>query len=169
LSAAGPSAVLLVGFGNPGRVDDGLGPAAAAAIERLGLAGVTVDADYQLTVEDSYAAAAHDVVVFVDAAARGPEPFEFRKLSPAPGASFSSHSIQPEGVLQLSSELFDRRPAAYLLAIRGYEFERLAEGLSPRAASNLDAALGFLAPVLEGRAFEAALAQRPEMEKTTLT
>jgi len=169
LTAAGASSVLLVGFGNPGRVDDGLGPAAAAAIERLELAGVTVDADYQLTVEDSYAAAAHDVVLFVDAAARGPEPFEFRRLSPAPGASFSSHSIQPEGVLQLAQELFDRRPAAYLLAIRGYEFEELSEGLSPRAASNLEAALGFLSPVLRARAFEAALAQRPMLEETTQT
>lgn len=149
--------MLLFGFGNPGRVDDGLGPTAAQAIERLGIQGVNVDADYQLTVEDSLAAAQHEAVVFVDAASEGPEPFDFRRLRPARGASFSSHSVRPEGVLALAAELFGRSPAGYLLAIRGYEFDRLAEGLSPQAEANLRAALEFLEPLLRSRAFETAL------------
>ena len=70
--------VLVIGYGNPGRLDDGLGPALAAAIESAAPAGVTVDADYQLTVEDAAAVAEHDVVVFADAAVDGPEPFYFR-------------------------------------------------------------------------------------------
>ena len=32
---AAPRNVLLIGFGNPGRLDDGLGPALAAEIERV--------------------------------------------------------------------------------------------------------------------------------------
>ena len=34
--------MLLLGYGNPGRLDDGLGPALAAQVERLALPGVTV-------------------------------------------------------------------------------------------------------------------------------
>jgi DNA-binding response OmpR family regulator len=44
--------VLVIGYGNPGRLDDGLGPALAETLQRLDLPGVTVDADYQLTAED---------------------------------------------------------------------------------------------------------------------
>lgn len=43
--------ILLIGYGNPGRGDDGLGPALAAAIEAMELPGVTVEADYQLMVD----------------------------------------------------------------------------------------------------------------------
>jgi len=66
--------VLVIGYGNPGRRDDGLGPALAERLQELRLPGVDVDADYQLTVEDAAAAAEHDVVVFADAAQAGPEP-----------------------------------------------------------------------------------------------
>lgn len=144
--------VLVIGYGNPGRRDDGLGPALAAALERLGLPGVTVDSDYQLTVEAAAAAAEHDVVIFADAAAAGPEPFDFRPIGPGPAASFSSHSTSPEGVLQLAGELFGSRPAAYVLGLRGYEFNEFNESLSERARANLAAAVAFLAAALrEGR------------------
>ena len=42
--------VLLLCYGNPGRLDDGLGPAFGEVLERESLPGVTVDLDYQLTV-----------------------------------------------------------------------------------------------------------------------
>ena len=60
--------VLLYGFGNPARGDDGLGPALAAAIEELAIPNITVDANYQLTVEDAADIAGYDAVVFADAA-----------------------------------------------------------------------------------------------------
>ena len=74
--------ILLLCYGNPGRLDDGLGPALAERVSALELDGVTVDADYQLAVESAPDIAAHEVVVFVDAAVSGPEPFEFRALEP---------------------------------------------------------------------------------------
>lgn len=147
--------VLLLGIGNPGRHDDGLGPALAAAVEALALPGVDTDADYQLTVEDAVAVAAHRVVVFADADAAGPAPFGLRPLAPGGGVGFSSHGIEPGGVLGLARDLFGAAPEAYLLGIRGYEFgERgegrieLGEGLTPGARENLAAALEFLVPRL---------------------
>jgi hydrogenase maturation protease len=143
--------VLLIGYGNPGRLDDGLGPALAAAIERRGIGGVTVDADYQLTVEDAAAIAEHDVVVFADAAVAGPEPFSFRRIEPKPPMSFSSHSVEPEAVVALAHDLFGVRTKAYVLAIRGYVFNEFGEALSERARANLAAALRFIEPRLRGR------------------
>ena len=49
--------ILVIGYGNPGRLDDGLGPAVASAMEEFNLPGVSVDSNYQLTVEDAASAA----------------------------------------------------------------------------------------------------------------
>jgi hydrogenase maturation protease len=136
--------VLLIGFGNPGRLDDGLGPALAAAMERSNLRGVTVDSDYQLTVEDAAAVARHDIVIFADADVSGPEPFSFRRIEPAAQWSFSTHAIEPASVLGLADQLFGAQPEGYLLGIRGYEFDAFGERLSRQAQANLAAATTFL-------------------------
>ncbi|MFC1592179.1 hydrogenase maturation protease [Thermodesulfobacteriota bacterium] len=151
--------VLLIGFGNPAREDDGLGPAAAEAIEAHALAGITVDADYQLTVEDAAAVAEHDVVVFVDAAAEGREPFYFKKLTPRRQESFSSHSVAPEALLGLAIDLFNADTEAFLLGIRGYSFAMFREEMTGKARDNLREALAFLVPVLKDRCFQQAAEQ----------
>jgi hydrogenase maturation protease len=154
--------ILILAYGNPGRRDDGLGPALAAALEGLHLPGVTVDVDYQLTVEDAAAVAAHDVVVFVDADRRGPQPFSFRRIEPQASLSFSSHSVSPQGVLGLAQDLFGAAPPGYLLGIRGYAFNEFGEGLSAQARTNLAAALELIKPLLREGTFSegAALAGR---------
>jgi len=141
--------VLLICYGNPGRLDDGLGAAFAAALEGVVPAGVVVDVDYQLTVEHAAAAAEHGIVVFVDAAVNGPEPFCFRRVEPKPETSFSTHSVEPEGLLVLARELFGVEPEGYALGIRGYAFDAFGESLSAGAQQNLTAALRFMLPVLE--------------------
>jgi hydrogenase maturation protease len=148
--------ILLIGIGNPGRRDDGLGPALADAVERLGIPDLTVDAEYQLQAEDAAAIAEHAVVVFADADATGPEPFSFRSVAPVRGLSFSSHSLEPGALLALAEETLDARPEAWVLGIRGYELEELSEGLSDRARDNLRQAIEFIEPVLRHRAFREA-------------
>lgn len=135
--------VLLIGYGNPGRLDDGLGPALAEEIEKLDLPGVEVDSNYQLTVEDASAVAQHEIVVFADASVNCDEPFYFKQLEPKPAVSFSSHSVEPEAVLALSQELFGSLAKAYVLGIRGYEFNEFGEQLSEKAKANLKAATEF--------------------------
>jgi len=145
--------VLVIGYGNPGRLDDGLGPALAARLEALELPGVTVDADYQLTVEDAAAVAAHDVVVLVDADTSGAGPFHFERLAPTPRLGFSSHSVSPGALLALAEDLFGARPEAWALGIRGYDFNEFGERLSERAQANLEAATAFVVNALHSRAF----------------
>ena len=153
------SPVLLIGYGNPCRQDDGLGPAVAAAMEAAAIPGLEVDSDYQLQVEDAHAMAGREVVIFADADVACPEPFSFRPVEPGEAMSFSTHSVSPAALVGLAHDLFGSRVRAYLLGIRGYEFEMYEEKLTDKAAANLEAALGFLEPMLREGAFEAAAAQ----------
>ena len=137
--------ILIIGYGNPGRGDDGLGPALAARIEALNLPGVSVESDYQLAVEHAALAAEHDLVVFADAALDAEEPFYFRPLEAAPAPpKFTSHGISPAEVLHLASVCFKSYPAGYLLGIRAHFTEGFREGLSREALKNLDEALEHL-------------------------
>ena len=140
--------ILVIGFGNPAREDDGLGPAAASIIEELGIEGVTVDSDYQLTVEDAAAVADHGMVVFIDASVDCEAPYTFTQLMPKRQESFSSHSVAPEGVLGLAEDLFNASPAAYMLGIRGYSFAMFKETMTLEAQENLQKAMSFLEPFL---------------------
>ena len=154
-----PARVLVIGYGNPGRLDDGLGPAAAAALESEDLPGVTVDVDYQLTVEHASEVAAHDVAILVDASVSGREPFSFERVEAGSATSFSTHSVEPSGLVALARDLFDAKAETWILGIRGYEFNEFGERLSPRATRNLDAALDFLRTVIPRRDFDAAEAE----------
>jgi len=158
------ASVLLIGYGNPGRLDDGLGPALAKDIAGMGLPGVKVDSDYQLCVEDAAAAAQVDTVIFADADTRGPAPFWLKRL--ALGSirpSFSSHSVSPEGVLALARELFDAKTEAWLLGIRGYEFNEFGERLSEKARENLVAATEFLKEALRSGRIEEIRAEGADL------
>jgi len=158
--------VLVIGYGNPGRMDDGLGPALVEALEKLDIAGVDLDADYQLIVEDAAAVAAHKVVVFADAAETGPEPFYLRPVEPKGELGFSSHGCQPEAVMALARELFRADTKGYILGIRGYEFNEFREALSHGAKANLAAATEFLVKVLRGRDFEPAAGKKEKNRRS---
>ena len=149
--SAAPAKILLIGYGNPGRLDDGLGPALADAVGRQDLPGVTVDANYQLTVEDAAAIAEHDVVVFADAHVSCDDPFRFQRVEPRPDMGFTTHSVAPEAVLGMARDLFGADTAGYALGIRGHEFDAFGERLSERARSNLVDAIAFLEPLLRER------------------
>jgi len=135
--------ILVLGYGNPGRQDDGLGPAAVAEIESLGWPNLTAFDNYQLNIEDAMEVAAHDVVWFVDAAKTGPSPYAVHNVSPAASIEFTSHLVRPEAVLAIASQYYGASPQAFVLAIRGYEFEFI-EALTPGATDNLHAALAML-------------------------
>ena len=154
---------LLIGYGNPGRRDDGLGPALADRIERSALPNLDVDSDYQLTVEDSHNAAGHDFVVFADAAVSGPEPFSFSEIQPAGDPTgFSSHSVPPAGVLALARGIFGAQTRGFVLGIRGYEFDPFQEHLSERAALNLEKAATFFEDWIRHGASETESAHEEE-------
>jgi hydrogenase maturation protease len=138
-----PPRMLVIGYGNPGRQDDGLGPAAVAEIEKIGWPNVTTSDNYQLVIEDAVEVAAHDIVWFVDAAREGDAPCAVNRLSPALDFTFTSHLLNPEALLAIAGQQFGKSPDAYLVSIRGYQFDFL-EGLSDRGRDNLAVAVALL-------------------------
>ena len=140
---ATPPRVLVLGYGNPGRQDDGLGPAVAARIDGLGWPNITAYDNYQLNIEDAVDVAENDVVWFVDAAKAGPSPYGVRDLLPASTIDFTSHLVRPEAVLAIARQCYGKSPQAFLLAIRGYRFE-FVEELTNGAVDNLHVALAML-------------------------
>jgi hydrogenase maturation protease len=135
--------ILILGYGNHGRQDDGLGPALVAELEKHALSGITLDSDYQLNIEYAVDLLKHDIVIFADASLKGEGPYEFHELKPSYDYGVSTHSLTAESLLGLTMDLMSTPPKAYLLAIRGYSFD-IAEGISERAAGNLDSAVGFI-------------------------
>lgn len=149
------SKVLIIGFGNPGRRDDGLGPAFVQAVESLGLENVDADADYQLQIEDAERMGRYQTVIFADASVSGPR-VGFRRIEPGDASSFSTHHVTPEALVGLARRLFDAAPDAYLLTMRGVEFDEFGESLGETARKNLALALEIIVPAIRCRSFEEA-------------
>jgi hydrogenase maturation protease len=158
-----PSGTLILGWGNPGRLDDGLGPALVSAMEADRIPEVHLESEYQLQVEDAEAVARHERVVFVDADRSGAEPFSIRMLKPAKGGlSFSTHSVSAESVMALSRDLFGAEPEAWLMGIRGYQFDNFGEQLSEQGQANLAAAVEFLRIALRDGSFREIRPERAD-------
>lgn len=143
------TSILVFGYGNPGRQDDGLGPFIAEQIDSLDIDNVETDAAYQLNIEDAAEIAKYDLVVFVDATIEeGTESFSVRRLFPACEVTFTSHHIGPESVLAVCQDTFGRVPEALLIGIRGYEFH-FREGLTKAAQKNGRKALEFITLLIQ--------------------
>jgi len=139
--------ILVIGIGNPGRTDDGLGPALAEAVESWNLSGVKTSINYQLNIEDAADIAESDLVLFIDASVDAAAPFEFYQASAAARTSFTTHAMEPESVLALCRQVYHKQPPAFILGVRGESFE-LAEGISSRAAEYYRKAERFLRDLL---------------------
>lgn len=130
---------LVLAWGNRSRGDDALGPLFAEQVEGE---GVEVIEDMQLQPEHALDLAGRAHVLFVDASLSAAAPFELRPLVPARDASFSTHALSPQALLQVALELDGRAPPATLLAIRGECFT-LGEWPSAAARRHLAAALAW--------------------------
>jgi hydrogenase maturation protease len=146
--------LLIIGYGNPLRQDDGLGPRAIdLLIEEPGLpAGTALLACQQLTPELSYRLAEAERVILIDALAPGSHP-AFRQpgavhafpIAPdAHGATLLNHSLAPAALLGLTQVLFGRAPATQIFLMEAASFA-LEEGLTPAVSAALP---GLVACVL---------------------
>lgn len=137
--------ILVYGYGNPGRQDDGLGIAFSQAIENARFPGCIVEQNYQLNAEDALLISEYTIVVFVDAS-HTPEHFSLSEIKPAHEIGFTTHAMEPSSVVGLCNELYGKLPACYLLEIRGHEWE-MKEGLAETADGNLKMALDAFLPL----------------------
>jgi len=137
--------VLIYGIGNVGRQDDGLGVRLIEKPEAAGLNDqVTLEANYQLNIEDALLMSNFDVVLFADASREKlTEPYVVKEIGAAAEFSFTTHAMSAPAVVTLCEQLYGRRPRVFMLAMPGYEWD-IAEQLSPQAQQNLDQAFQML-------------------------
>ncbi|MEN8186618.1 MAG: hydrogenase maturation protease, partial [Bacteroidota bacterium] len=131
--------VIVLGIGNSGRQDDGLG---WLFIDYLNEESVKYDLDYryQLQIEDAELISKYDTVIFVDAVKeKTRKGFYFKNCEPSSKFSFSTHELLPETILYLAEDLYQHKPKAFILGIEGVEWN-LKIGLSPKAKENFEKA-----------------------------
>ncbi len=117
----GGAKVLVIGYGNPLRRDDGVGPYVAERVARYGLPGVTTCVAHQLQVEMAADLAGCDAAFLVDASAEGPA-MSLRRAEPSPEEPSFSHQLTPERLLGLTETLYGRRPSLCVCTVRGQDF-----------------------------------------------
>lgn len=146
---------LVFGWGNPSRGDDALGPRfaehfAALAARHPEWGEVETLTDFQLQVEHALDLNGRARVLFVDASLDAPAPCRLEPVEARRDASFSTHAMSPQAVLQVYADIEDGAPPpCWLLSIRGERFE-LGEGLGEAARANLAAALAAAAAWMDG-------------------
>jgi hydrogenase maturation protease len=143
--------ILLYGYGNPGRKDDGLGPILVELVEKWiveeRIKNISVDSNYQLNIEDAYTIRDYDIVIFIDASIEDIDDFIITRVEPSEKVNYTMHSVSPSFVLNLCNKLYHYTPETFLLHIKGYEFQ-LQEGLSEKGRNNLESAFTFVKNLL---------------------
>ena len=142
--------ILVVGYGNALRTDDGVGWHAAeriAADERLNDAAVLQR--HQLTPELALDISAVRLVVFIDASRDlPPGSVDVGRMERTDVAgSTSSHHLSPPVLVALAHELYGRSPAAYVVrcGVASVELgDRLTPVVEAALATVIDAVVGLV-------------------------
>ncbi len=153
--------VLVIGYGNPFRGDDGFGPSAAGLVQQLGVAGVEVIVSQQLNPELAIPLSQAQYAVFLDAAV-GEKPGRLSATAIQPGnAGSASHHFEPATLLALARDVYGRAPAATLITATAANFEHGAQithevSLAAAAAARAIAFVAGSTP-MDDEAWRAAL------------
>jgi hydrogenase maturation protease len=124
--------VLVIGYGNALRGDDGLGPEAARRLEReIDDPEIEIRAAHQLTPEMADDLSRAELVLFIDAGSKGrPGEVAVTEVEAAPPEQAITHQFDPALLLAATQLLYGHLPRAFLLTIAGESFEyeeRLSE------------------------------------------
>jgi hydrogenase maturation protease len=146
--------LVVFGWGNDARGDDGLGPLLLERVARAAWPDVTTIEDYQLQIEHALDLDGAEAALFVDAGKDTPAPFSFTEIGPERGESHTTHALAPEAVLDVYARTLSQpAPPAFTLCMRGERFE-LGEGLSTEARARLEAAWAFVQGLMGERSVE---------------
>lgn len=133
--------LLIIGYGNPLRGDDGFGHQAAERLQDLlHNSDVEIHALHQLTPELMDPLSRADRAIFIDACT-GPTPGEIRERAvdpdPDPSASRFTHHFTPETLVTGARDLFGRAAPSVLITCAGADFD-CSYALSPAVQISLD-------------------------------
>ena len=136
-------ALLIIGIGNSGRSDDGLG---WLLLDRIKNEFGTVDLlyRYQLQIEDAELLSHYPSVIFIDATRQNcANGFYFKKCHPNNGIGLTSHMLEPETIVWLEKKLYMKNPLSYVMGIEGEKWS-LSLQPSDSGLSNLSKATDLL-------------------------
>jgi len=142
--------ILFYGYGNPGRQDDALGVLFVDEMEKWVKAqkieNISFETNYQLNIEDAEEISNYNLVIFSDASMEPIEGFEFSKVKRSDAqVEFTMHAVSVSFVVDLCYKIFNKVPNAYLVHLKGYEWDLdFDKGLTERATQNLQDALEFM-------------------------
>ncbi|HWQ45495.1 MAG TPA: hydrogenase maturation protease [Longilinea sp.] len=157
--------VLIFGYGNPDRQDDGVSwhilrqvaehigdlPLPASCDEEFANAkeNVTFLYDLQLTPDKADYIAGFDRVIFVDAHTGAvPEELHDEVLTAQYQKSPFTHHMTPQTLLSFAQSLYGAATTGRLISVRGYEFG-FSNELSPRTKELAAEAAGLILKYLE--------------------
>jgi len=126
------SDLLVIGYGNELRGDDGVGPRVAAEVAGWNLDRVRAIVCPLLTPELADAISQARIAVFVDAALDAPNGVQLRQLEPHESSQLMAHAANPRTMLALARDVFGRAPQAWWLTIPASRFD-FSRQLSPEA------------------------------------
>ena len=135
-----PAGLLIIGYGNTLRGDDGVGPRAAEAVAALNLPGVRTLACQMLTPEFADPISSAAKIIFVDAAVDAPKEVQWRKLEPGESSQLMAHAADPRTMLALARDVFGHAPQAWWLTIPAVNLD-FCEELSPETQRGFEEAL----------------------------
>jgi hydrogenase maturation protease len=142
--------LLVIGYGNTLRSDDGAGPYVAEAVEALKLPGVQVLAAGLLTPELADPIARANTVVFVDASVEAETPIGLRRLAPAESSQILAHAADPRTLLALARDVFGHAPDGWWLTLPAESLE-IGEGLSATTLSFANQAIAEISKIAAAR------------------
>lgn len=133
---AGEDTILLIGYGNTLRRDDGIGIQVAESLAATDLPGVRVQTVHQLVPELAAELAEARAVLFVDATLDpGRIAVELTPVAAQEITDGSTHHVDPRTLLALTRAVYGRAPEAWWLTVPGQDFG-FGEGLSATARRN---------------------------------
>lgn len=143
LFAIDAPACWIIAYGNPQRGDDGIGPLVARKLSRYfecaQEVGIRELPQLDLALLEEIQSA--DTIIFVDASVEElQDDVEWSMVKPElNGWAMGSHSLDPKVFMGLLQLLYNRKPAAWLVAVQGHAFD-LGEPLSRAAHRNAEKA-----------------------------
>ncbi len=143
--------ILVIGYGNELRGDDGLGPLVAKAVAAANIPGVRVLTARQLLPEFAAELAQARLVVFVDASEVWSEKgIEIRPLAVEDTTDWCTHHADPCTLLALTQAICGQTPEAWWLMVSGRNFN-FGERLSDMAEENARQALVCLQRLIQAK------------------
>jgi hydrogenase maturation protease len=135
-----PTGLLVIGYGNTLRSDDGAGRRVAQVIEELHLEEVRVLSCDLLTPELADPVARALAVIFVDASVEAATTVQLRELKPAESLQILAHAADPRTLLALARDIFGHTPQAWWITIPAENLE-LGEEISTKAEAGVEEAI----------------------------